>query len=47
MRQMGKCIFGNSIIQINGGRKEIKSTIKLNLKDKIVNILEELLIKLS
>lgn len=45
-RQMGKCIFGKSKISINDNLVEIQSTIKLNFKDKIVNLLEGLLIKL-
>lgn len=46
-RQTGKCVSYDTFITYNNSQKKIGKIINLNLKDKIVNILERWLIKLS
>lgn len=46
-RQMGKCVFGDTVIKFNGSMKKISSLINLSFKEKIVNFLEKMLVKLS
>ena len=46
-RQLGKCVFGNTFITKDGKKVKIKELVNLNLKDRIVDKLEEYLVKLS
>ena len=46
-RQMGKCIFGESFIKFNDNKVRIESLINLSFKDKVIQFLEKMLVKLS
>lgn len=45
-RQQGKCVVHDTLITINGQKQPIGDMIKLSFKDKIVNKLESILLKL-
>lgn len=45
-RQMGKCVHGNTIITKDGNPIKIQSLIRLSLKDRLINKLEDWLINL-
>lgn len=46
-RQMGKCVWFNSLITFNDTKTKIGKLIKLNTKEKIVAYLENKLVQLS
>lgn len=46
-RQMGKCVSGLTKIFVNGENVKIDSLVKFTMKEKIVNFLENCLVKLS
>jgi hypothetical protein len=46
-RQLGKCVIGDTIITINDVYDKISNVFRLSFKQKVVNYLERLLIKLS
>lgn len=46
-RQLGKCIYKSTIITYNNKKINIGSLINLNFKEKIIELLEKILLKLS
>lgn len=46
-RQQGKCVWYDSIVNVNGIKKKIGSLIEHSFKDKIVYIIEKMILKLS
>lgn len=46
-RQMGKCVSGTTKIKYNNEKVRIDSLVKLSMREKIINFLENCLVKLS
>ena len=46
-RQMGKCVHGDTYINANGEEIKISKLIKLSYRDRVVNFLESMLVKLA
>lgn len=46
-RQLGKCVTSNTNVLVNENTKEIGSLVKLSLRQKMIDCLENWLLKLS